>query len=318
MRPDITIVIPFLNEEAVLPALRDRFEKLSELPANREFLFISDGSTDNGPRFIHEWAAKDPRIKLIEFTRNFGHQAAISAGLDRAQGRYVGILDADLQDPPESLLEMFQIATTGRFDVVYGVRAQRSGNFFKLFLYRLFYNLYSRLAETPVDPDSGDFCVLSRRAVGILGKMPEKVRFVRGLRSWMGLKSKAVAISRPQRELGTSQYSWAKLFNLALNGITSFSAKPLRVATVSGLLLCGISTALAAYYLVLGVFCDIHMRAPGFTTIVILILFLSGCQLLMIGIIGEYIAQIFWEVKGRPAYLIERTVNLDTDEEAAS
>ena len=317
MLPQLSIIVPFLNEEASLSALKTRFENLDGLPSEREILFVSDGSTDGGPRIVEEWAAKDPRVKLIALTRNFGHQAAISAGLDRASGDFVGIMDADLQDPPEALLDMYRTARRDGFDIVYSVRTRRDGSSLMTLSYRLFYKAYSYLAETPVDPDSGDFCVLSRRALKTLRTMPERVRFIRGLRSWMGLKSRAFSTVRPAREHGRPQYSWTKLFSLALNGITSFSAKPLRLATVSGLVLCLVALLLTAFYLAEWLLHDIHAHAPGFTTIVILVLFLSGCQFLMMGIIGEYIAQIFWEVKRRPAYLVERTVNLDASENVA-
>jgi dolichol-phosphate mannosyltransferase len=306
------VVIPFLNEEAALPELRKRFERLENLPRDFEIVFVSDGSTDGSVELVEQWASTDPRIKLLVLTRNFGHQAAISAGLDHANGNYVGIMDADLQDPPEVLLDMYQEAVDGGWDVIYSVRARREGGWLKRLSYRFFYSLYTSLAESPVDTRSGDFCVLSRRAVDALLSLPEKVRFLRGLRSWLGLKAKAVPTSRPDRVAGKPQYSRRKLIALALTGLTSFSARPLRIATVAGMVLCSGAMLAAVFYLLKWYFLDLHATSPGFTTIVILILFLSGLQFLLIGIIGEYIGQIFLEVKRRPTYLVDRRVNLDS------
>ena len=249
-------------------------------------------------------------MRLILLTRNFGHQAAICAGLDFARGRFVAVMDADLQDAPELLPKMYEAATKEGVDVVYGVRSRREGSWLKRLAYRAFYAVYGYAAETPIDRDSGDFCLLSRRSLTMLATLPEKNRFLRGLRSWTGLRSKAFAMDRPERAAGRPQYSWAKLISLALNGITSFSSKPLRLATIAGTLLCAISALMTVFYLAAWYVYDLHSKVPGFTTIIILILFLSGIQFLMMGIIGEYIAQIFQEVKHRPTYLVDRTVNV--------
>jgi glycosyltransferase involved in cell wall biosynthesis len=315
-RPGLSVVIPFLNEEAVLPELRKRLEGLENLPRGFEIIFVSDGSTDGSIDVVEQWAFADPRIKLLVLTRNFGHQAAISAGLDHASGDFVGIMDADLQDPPEVLVEMYQEAVAGGWDIIHSVRSQRKGARLKRISYRLFYSLYTSLAESPVDAESGDFCVLSRRAVDALLSLPERVRFVRGLRSWLGLKTKAVQTSRPARIAGQPQYSRRKLIGLALTGLTSFSARPLRIATVTGMILCSAAMLMTIFYLATWFFLDLHATTPGFTTIVLLILFLSGFQFLLIGIIGEYIGQIFLEVKRRPTYLVDRQINLDRREAA--
>lgn len=316
--PELSLVIPFLDEEQALPLLKERLLALSELPENREIVFVSDGSTDASASFIEEWGARDPRVKLVVFTRNFGHQPAIGAGLDFAAGRYVGIMDADLQDPPEILLQMYREASQGGWDVVYHTRIRREGAWLKRLGYKAFYSLYRYLAESPIDADSGDFCVLSRRAVDALKSLPERMRFIRGLRSWLGLRSKAFPASRPARAAGKAQYSWARLLGLALNGLTSFSAKPLRLATLSGLALCSLAMILAMLYLSLWLFFGIHNNAPGFTTIVLLVLFLNGLQFLMMGIIGEYVGQTFLEVKARPIYLVDRTVNFQRETQEPS
>jgi glycosyltransferase involved in cell wall biosynthesis len=309
----LSLVIPFLNEEKSIPLLRERLSTLEGLPDNAEFVFVSDGSTDGSLKLLEAWATEDPRVKIIVLSRNFGHQPAITAGLDHAAGERIGIMDADLQDPPEVLLEMYAEALSGDWDIVYNVRAGRDANLVKRGAYRMFYAVYEFLADSPIDANSGDFCVLSRRAAHALASLPEKVRFVRGLRSWLGLRSKAIHSQRPRRAAGQAQYSWSKLFSLALQGITSFSIRPLRIAIIAGAMLCTASFALAAAYLGFWLFADMHQRLPGFTTIVILILFLSGTQFLMLGILGEYIGQIFLEVKGRPSYLVDRTINLQRE-----
>lgn len=181
MRPELSIVIPFLNEEYVLPLLCGRLESVENRPLNWELLFVSDGSTDGSSRFIEAWASKDPSVKLIVLTRNFGHQNAVSAGLSFALGNYVGIMDADLQDEPEILLEMYRTLRKEKVDIVYAVRAARRESRLKRFFYSVFYRLYVCLADTPVQADSGDFCVMTHRAVRLLLSLPEKLRFVRGL-----------------------------------------------------------------------------------------------------------------------------------------
>ena len=312
-RPQLSVVVPFLNEEEALPLLRQRLTALPGLPPRWELVFVSDGSTDNSVPLVEQWAAEDPRVKLIVFTRNFGHQPAVCAGLAFATGEYVAVMDADLQDPPEEMLEMYARARAENLDIVYSVREHRHASHWKRAAYRVFYRLYSYLAESPVNMDSGDFSVLSRRAVDALLALPERVRFVRGLRSWLGLRSRAVPTMRPARAAGRPQYSFVKLVHLATHGITSSSTKPLRLATLIGLGLCVVACLLGMLYLGLWAFWGMHERLPGFTTIVVLILFLNGIQFLLIGVLGEYIGQIFMEVKQRPVYLVDRTVNVTGD-----
>jgi polyisoprenyl-phosphate glycosyltransferase len=308
--PQLSVVVPFLNEQEALPLLKERLCALADLPKTYEFVFVSDGSTDRSVVFIEQWAAEDPRVKLVVLTRNFGHQPAVCAGLEFAQGDYVAIIDADLQDPPELMLDMYQLARAEALDVVYSVRERRDTSPVKRLAYRSFYWLYSYLAESPVNVDSGDFSVLSRRAVNALLALPEHVRFVRGLRSWLGFRSKAVRTTRPERMAGQPQYSWSKLVSLTLYGITSFSTKPLRLATMGGLLLCTVALLISLIYVGYWAFGGMHERLPGFTTIVVLMLFLNGVQFLLVGILGEYIGQVFMEVKQRPVFVVDRTVNL--------
>lgn len=310
-RPQFSIVIPFLNEENVLPLLYARLKGIEDKLAPWELLFVSDGSTDGSVRKIETWAVADSSVKLLVFTRNFGHQYAVSAGLSVASGDYVAIMDADLQDEPEVLVEMYHTLRAEHLDVVYAVRAARRENPVKRFLYFLFYRLFLFLADTPVHADSGDFCVMSRRAVRQLQALPEKLRFVRGLRAWIGLPGKAFPISRAPRAAGDPQYSFLKLVKLAFSGLTSFSTKPLRIGFLAGALLCFIAVAGALIYAAIALFTNTHLIAPGFSTLVIVLLFSNGLAFLYLGILGEYIGQIFIEVKGRPSYVIERTVNLE-------
>ena len=283
---------------------------MHDLPENREMIFISDGSTDGGESLIEQWGREDARIKLVVLSRNFGHQAAISAGVDLCSGNFVGIMDADLQDTPQELARMYREAASEKLDVVYSIRSQRIESWFRRVAYKTFYALYTFISDSPVDSDSGDFCVLSRRAVDQLRSMPERVRFVRGLRSWLGLRQKGIPSTRPSRAAGEPKYSLMKLISLALAGITSFSIKPLRIATLIGILLSLLSLGAAFVYFLLFLFQDLHVRVPGFTTLVLLVLLMNGLQFLMVGILGEYVGRIYWEVKGRPTYLIDRTMNL--------
>jgi polyisoprenyl-phosphate glycosyltransferase len=311
-RSELSIVIPFLNEDRVLPLLRQRLENVQNRPSNWELLFVSDGSTDASSRFIEAWASKDPSVKLIVLTRNFGHQSAVSAGLSFAAGDCVGIMDADLQDEPEILLDMYRTLRSDNVDIVYAIRTARRETKLKRFFYFVFYRLYIYLADTPVQADSGDFCVMSRRAVRVLLSLPEKLRFVRGLRAWTGLPSKPFPISRPARAAGHSQYSLLKLTRLAFSGLTSFSTRPLRLGFICGTLLCLGAVVGALTYLGIALFTDIHLTAPGFSTLVIVLLFSNGLVFLYLGVLGEYIGQMFMEVKGRPSFIVERTINIET------
>ena len=309
-QPELSIVIPFLNEKQVLPLLRERFEKLTNRPATWELLFVSDGSTDGSTEFIEAWAKTDPSVKLVVLTRNFGHQSAISAGLSLASGKCVGTMDADLQDEPEVLLQMYRVLLAEKVDVVYAVRRSRSETKVKRFFYFVFYRLYLFLADSPVQIDSGDFCVMSRRATQLLLSLPEKLRFVRGLRAWLGLPRRPFPVSRAARAAGEPQYSFRKLLRLAFSGLTSFSTRPLRVGLLCGSFLCLCAIVAALIYAGIALFTDIHIAAPGFSTLVIILLFSNGLIFLYLGILGEYLGQMFMEVKARPPFIVERTMNI--------
>jgi polyisoprenyl-phosphate glycosyltransferase len=221
-------------------------------------------------------------------------------------------MDADLQDEPEILMDMYRALRSDNVDIVYAVRAARHEATLKRFFYFLFYRLYVYLADTPVQADSGDFCVMTRRAVRVLLTLPEKLRFVRGLRAWTGLPSKPFPISRPARAAGRPQYSLPKLTRLAFSGLTSFSTRPLRLGFICGTLLCLGAVIGALIYLGIALFTNIHLAAPGFSTLVIVLLFSNGLIFLYLGVIGEYIGQMFMEVKARPSFIVERTINIET------
>jgi polyisoprenyl-phosphate glycosyltransferase len=310
-QPELSIVIPFLNEKRVLPLLRERLENIAKRPDFWELIFVSDGSTDGSTEYVEDWSRVNPAVKLVILTRNFGHQYAVSAGLALTSGRYVGIMDADLQDEPEVLLDMYQLLRSDKLDVVYAVRATRPEGRLKRFCYYMFYRLYTFLADTPVQVDSGDFCVMTRRAVTLLLALPEKLRFVRGLRAWLGLPARPFPISRAARAAGQPQYSVWQLVKLASAGLTSFSTKPLRLGLICGFFLCLVALLTAAVYAVIAVFTNTRIAAPGFSTLVILLLFSNGLVFLYLGILGEYIGQMFLEVKGRPPFIIERTINFE-------
>lgn len=308
---ELSIVIPFLNEERTLPELLRLLLAQPGLPERRELIFVSDGSTDRSVEIIHESAKRDPRIKLLKLSRNFGHQSAVTAGLDHAAGDYISIMDADLQDEPHVLVAMFEQARREGWDVVFAVRESRKGSLIKRFCYSLFYRLFALLSETPVNMDSGDFCVMSRRCLNCLLQLPEQARFHRGLRSWVGLRQVDYRVERPERFAGEPQYTWKGLMQLGITGLTSFSIRPLRIASLLGCCLCLLSAVAAVSYVSYALVYDVPSYVPGFTTLVCLLLLLNGALMVQLGIIGEYLGRLFMEVKRRPPYLLESCVNIE-------
>jgi glycosyltransferase involved in cell wall biosynthesis len=312
--PKLSVIVPFLDEEENLPELIHRIRETPQWPSEYEIVFVSDGSTDGSVAYIERESTNDPRIKLIVLTRNFGHQSAVSAGLHFVRGQYVALMDADLQDEPHVVAEMLNKAISADADVVYGVREKRVGSDFMRCLYWMFYKLYGFLSDTPAQLDSGDFCVMSRKTINLLNELPERIRFHRGLRSRVGLKQIAHPVVRPDRFAGQPQYNFRALTMLALNGLTAVSLKPLRISTAIGMFLCCIAMFGAFLYFLSGLISDVPRRvSPGFTTIVVLQLFLGGLLFMNLGIMGEYLGCIYLEVKKRPGFLVDRTVNLETE-----
>jgi dolichol-phosphate mannosyltransferase len=287
---------------------------LQELGVSWEVIFVDDGSKDATFDQLAAMHARECRFKVISFTRNFGHQAALSAGLDHAKGKAVAILDADLQDPPELIGRCLAKLREG-YDVVYAVRRKRKENVFKRAMYSLYYRLLRWSAEVDIPRDSGDFCVMQRHVVAVLRAMPERNVFLRGLRAWSGFRQFGLEYERHARAAGETKYPFKKLLRLAADGVFAFSTVPLRVATGVGLVFVLSSIGLSIFLISwrFGGFAFMGHKAselPGWTGLTFLILFLGGVQFLILGILGEYIGRIYSEVKQRPRWVIGKTLGL--------
>ena len=302
--PMLSIVIPVLNEEENLTTLHSRLtDTLTEQGLDYEIVLVDDGSQDQSPALLRRMEEADPRVFVVEFARNFGHQVAISAGLEHCRGRVVCIMDADLQDPPE-VLHKFLAKWQEGWEVVYAIRTARKEWWGKRLAYASFYRLLQRVANIKIPLDAGDFCVMDRKVVDLLVRMPERNRFVRGIRSWVGFKQIGVPYERQARHAGSPKYTFRKLVYLALDGLISFSHMPLRIITVMGFTVSLLSFLVALFYLVKKF--TFGIGVAGFTTLVVSIFFLAGIQLITIGVIGEYIGRISDEVKRRPLYVARR------------
>ena len=300
----ISIVVPVYNEEAGIQEFYKRIKKVTQNLAcdSTEIIFIDDGSQDSSYRQLIELAQHDSTLKVIKFSRNFGHQIAISAGMENAKGDAVVIIDADLQDPPE-VIHQFIAKWKEGFDVVFGVRITREGESrLKLWTAAMFYRILRFIAQIDIPVDTGDFRLMSRRALKHVIALPERDRFVRGLVSWIGFKQCGVSYSREKRNAGETKYPYRKMLRFALDGITSFSNLPLKLASFLGYL-----TSFLAFLYACGVFIQkaLGYTVQGWATIMVGLLFLGGVQLVCLGIIGEYIGRIFNETKNRPLYIIE-------------
>jgi dolichol-phosphate mannosyltransferase len=309
---ELSLVIPCYNESEVLPLLKERLLScLNRLTPNWEVLFVNDGSRDSTLEMLAAMHRENPRFKVIAFSRNFGHQAAISAGLAYASGAAVGVMDADLQDPPEIFGECLQKLTEG-YDVVYAVRRKRKESLPKRMAYAAFYRLFRFLAESEMPLDSGDFCLMSRRVVNQLKNMPERNVLMRGLRAWVGFRQIGLEYDRDARAAGSTKYSLWKLIRLARDGIFAFSTVPLRLATHLGFYAVGFSILAAVFVVawrVIGFRLLGHSAGdvPGWAGIVVAVLFLNGIQFLILGFIGEYVGRIYSEVKHRPRWVVAET-----------
>jgi glycosyltransferase involved in cell wall biosynthesis len=300
--PEISVVVPMLNEAANLTALYTRLTQvLVPLQVPYELIMVDDGSTDGTYQALCHLRAQDPRLKCLRLARNFGHQAALTAALAHAAGQAVVVMDADLQDPPEVIPDLLERWRQG-FEVVYAVRRHRQETAPKRLAYALFYRLLHRVASVEIPLDAGDFCLMDRRVVDQLNCLPERNRFVRGLRTWVGFRQTGVAYERAARHAGRSQYDFWRLVRLAVDGLVSFSYLPLRVASSLGFAVSFLSLLVGLYYLVLRL--AGHREPAGFAGIIIAVLFLGGVQLITIGIMGEYVGRIFDEVKERPIYIV--------------
>jgi dolichol-phosphate mannosyltransferase len=311
-RPELSIIIPIFNEAAVLGELHRRLREvmndLEKVVRSWEVVFIDDGSKDASLSMLREMAQAEPRFKVVAFARNFGHQMAITAGVDKAEGDAVVIMDADLQDPPEVVSEMIECWRAG-FDVVYGVRRSRAGEtVFKKLTAALFYRLLrSMLGGISIPVDAGDFRLMSRAVVLTLRALRERHRFVRGMVAWIGFKQSALLYDREARFAGETKYPFSKMLRFALDAITSFSIAPLRLASWLGVA----SAVVAVVYALFAVYSKVFRGdvVQGWTTLMIAVALGTSAQLFMIGILGEYIGRIYEEMKGRPLYITAELLN---------
>ena len=301
-----SVIIPVYNEEANVHMLYNRLvEVVGRMSPHFELLFVNDGSRDRTFPLVKELAVSDTRVKYINLSRNFGHQIAVSAGLDACVGQRVVIIDADLQDPPELIIEMDQKMNEG-FEVVYARRRKRQGeSAAKLFTAKLFYRLLANIASIDIPLDTGDFRIMDRQVVDVLRQMPEQNKFLRGQISWIGFRQTYVEYDRAERHGGETGYTYAKMFRFAIDGITSFSDAPLRLASWFGFLVSGVAF-LALFYALWGKFV-MHQSVPGWASIIVSVLFLGGIQLISLGFIGEYLSRISSNVKNRPLYIVGET-----------
>jgi len=308
--PVVSVVAPVYNEEAILEELYRRLSAvLDGAGESWELVLVNDGSRDRSGQIMRELHARDPRVKVVDFARNFGHQIAITAGADYAQGDAVVIIDADLQDPPDVILDLLVKWREG-YQVVYAVRAERKGEtWFKEFTARLFYRIIYRITEIDIPVDTGDFRLMDRKAVEALKGIREKHRFMRGLSVWVGFRQTGVKYVRAERYAGETKYPLKKMLKFALDGITSFSYLPLQLATYVGFLAAGLS--------ILGIIAAIILRLSGSqafygqASTLVSVLFLGGVQLISLGIIGEYLGRIYDEVKGRPLYIVSQALGFE-------
>jgi len=308
-RSSLSIIIPCFNEEEVLAPLRARLlETLERLDLSWEVVCVDDGSSDRTLELLSNLHHQDERFKVVGLSRNFGHQAAIAAGLRYATGDAVTIMDADLQDPPEVLTDCIQRWREG-YDVIFAIRQSRPEGVLKRAAYKSFYRVLKAIADIEVPLDSGDFCLMDRRVADVLREMPERNIFMRGMRAWSGFRQIGVAYRRDPRIAGRTKYPAHKLFHLAFDGIISFSTLPLRLATWFGLLvvlLCFVAVGLVVIWRIFGLEFMGHTAKdiPGWAAGIVSVLFLGGVQLLILGVMGEYLGRIYGEVKLRPRWVV--------------
>jgi glycosyltransferase involved in cell wall biosynthesis len=304
--PSVTLVMPVFNEELVLPELFARLSTLFNTHSNVRWhaLLVNDGSRDRSAELILAQAARDPRFELLELSRNFGFQAALAAGLAHADGDAIVTMDADLQDPPEVILDLVR-AWQGGAEVVRATRRSRQERGLRRVGMDLFHAFFDRISDFPVEPNAGTFGLLSRAAVEALNQLPERHRFYPGLRAWVGFRTAEVSYDRHERAAGLPQQTLRRLTRYALDGVFSFSYLPLRLLTYSGVFIAGLGFAVGLFFIARRLL-GIEIAQTGFTTLVTLLLFIGGVQLIGIGILGEYLGRVYDEVKRRPNYIVKR------------
>ena len=306
--PELSLIVPCMNEEQNIQEFYDRTEAvLSKLGLSYEILFVDDGSTDNTVDKMEKLAEINDSIRVLEFSRNFGKEAALSAGLDHASGQAVIMIDSDLQHPPEFIEELVAAWKDGG-EVVYGVRKDRDDDgFLRRSFTVTFYWLLSKMGEVPVPSNAGDYRLLDRAAVDALCNLGERNRFMKGLYAWVGFRTVALPFAVETRKHGKSSFSLARLFNFALDGLTSFSNIPLRVSGYAGFIVAGIALVYGGIELINALLFE--RTTPGFASLIVAILFLGGVQMMFLGVIGEYLGRVYTEVKQRPVYLLRDRQN---------
>ena len=307
----ISVVIPVYNENEVIRSsyniMKEILEKLTQY--DYEIIFVNDGSTDATLDFLQEISKENEKVKIISFSRNFGHQAAVTAGIQYVTGDAIVIIDADLQDPPELLPEMIELWEKGN-EVIYGQRKARKGeSAFKILTAKMFYCALNSLSDVEIPKDTGDFRLVDRKVIDVVNSMPEHNKFLRGLFSWVGFKQKAYLYERKPRKAGKTKYPFKKMCKLALDGIFSFSTKPLKIVGGLGFLTIILSIGILVYSLI-SYALNLNELVPGWTSIMVAITLFSGVQLLSIWVISEYIARIYDETRNRPAYIIDKKINI--------
>ena len=306
--PTLSIVVPCYNESSNLDTLFSRLEKtLDELALPYEIVCVDDGSRDDTLIRLTDHHQRNPAIKVVALSRNFGKEIALTAGIDHSRGDAVVPIDADLQDPPELVGELVARWREG-FDVVYATRRSRQGeSLAKRATANSFYRIIEQMSEVEIPRDTGDFRLMDRRVVEALRRLPERTRFMKGLFSWVGFRQTSVIYDRDARHTGMTTWSWWRLWNFAIDGIASFSTLPLKIWSYLGVVISGLSLIYAAYLVVRGPDVD----APGYASIIVSILFLGGIQLISLGVLGEYLARVYQEVKRRPLYLVRETLGVE-------
>jgi polyisoprenyl-phosphate glycosyltransferase len=312
MAQRISVVVPAYNEELVINETHKRLnDALSSIAVDYEIIYVNDGSRDKTIEILKEIGAKDSHVRILNFSRNFGHQVAVTAGIQNATGNAVVLIDADLQDPPELIKEFVRKWQEG-YDVVYAIRKSRAGEtWFKKFTAAIYYRTLRKLIDIEIPLDTGDFRLMSRKVVDSLNAMPERHRFIRGLVSWVGFKQIGVEYERQERFAGETKYPLKKMIKFAMDGITAFSYKPLQLASWLGVYAAligfvGILAIIALKFLT-------QVTVQGWSSLMVVVLFIGGVQLGILGIMGEYLGRIYDEVRGRPLYLLQERIGFDQD-----
>jgi len=313
----VSVVVPMYNEEEVIQTTYERLTAvLEQLNETYEIVMVNDGSRDRTAEIVRDICRKDSRVKCIDFSRNFGHQIAVTAGMDYASGRTVVLIDADLQDPPELIPEMLRLWREG-YDVVYGRRIARKGEtWFKKVTAKLFYRLLRSMTSVNIPVDTGDFRLMDRKVCDTLCGMREQRRFIRGMVSWAGFRQTSIDYVREERFAGETKYPLSKMIRLSIDAITSFSTKPLKIASILGFMLSAAGFVYLLVVLYLRLFTD--ATQPGWSSLVVISLLFHGITLSLLGVLGEYIGRIYEESKNRPLYLVAETIGFDAEPKSPS